>query len=184
MFDSLKAIALAFAASLWMAGVAEAQSVAFTFDDGPRLQQTPLLSPQQRNDALLTALAKHRVQAALFVTADNGANQPAGYALAKAWGDAGHAVGNHTTTHVDLNGAKTSLTQYQQEILDCDKIIAGLPGYQKWFRFTYLREGNTPEKRDGMRAFLKETGYRNAYVTLDTSDWRLDEKLVQGTLRR
>ena len=170
---------LALAPALFCAGtqVAQAQSVAFTFDDGPRLAGTPLMSPQQRNQALLDALAAHHVQAALFVTCGNGANQPAGYALAQAWGQAGHAVGNHTMTHPDLNSPKLSLAQYQQEISDCDRITSTLPGYQKWFRFTFLREGNTPEKRDGMRAFLQQTGYRNAYVSLDTSDWRLDEKL-------
>ncbi|NYE62284.1 peptidoglycan/xylan/chitin deacetylase (PgdA/CDA1 family) [Duganella sp. 1224] len=156
---------------------AHAQSVAFTFDDGPRLAETPLLSPQQRNQALLDALAAHKVSAALFVTCGNGADRPAGYALAQAWGQAGHAIGNHTMTHLDLNSAKVTLAQYQQEISDCDRITATLPGYQKWFRFTFLREGNTPEKRDGMRAFLAQRGYRNAYVSLDTSDWRLDEKL-------
>jgi len=158
-------------------GVAQAQSVAFTFDDGPRLEQTPLMSPQQRNQAMLDALAAHKVSAALFVTCDFGAAKPAGYALAKAWGDAGHALGNHTMTHLDLNAAKVTLAQYQREILDCDRITSTLPGYQKWFRFTFLREGNTPEKRDGMRSFLKEQGYRNGYVSLDTSDWRLDAKL-------
>lgn len=158
---------------------AQAQSVAFTFDDGPSVVSTPLLSAQARNQAMLDALAKHQVKAALFVTAENGATQPAGYALAKAWGDAGHAIGNHTMTHPDLHSDKLSLAQYQQEILDCDRIISTLPGYQKWFRFTYLREGNTPEKRDGMRGFLKQYGYRNAYVSLDTSDWRLDEKLTE-----
>jgi hypothetical protein len=30
-----------------------------------------------------------------------------------------------------------------------------------------------------MRAFLKAKGWRNAYVTLDTSDWRLDERLLK-----
>lgn len=158
---------------------ARAQSVAFTFDDGPKVAGTPILSAVERNQALLNALAKHGVKAALFVTAANGANQPAGYALAKAWGDAGHAIGNHTMTHPDLHNNKLSLMEYQQEILDCDRIISTLPGYQKWFRYTYLREGNTPEKRDGMRAFLKLHGYRNAYVSLDTSDWRLDDKLIE-----
>ncbi|MFZ6656749.1 polysaccharide deacetylase family protein [Undibacterium sp. TJN19] len=156
-----------------------AQSVAITMDDGPNVEETPLLSPQQRNQAILDALAKHRVKAALFVTASYGANQPLGYALAKAWGDAGHAIGNHTMTHPDLHNAKVSLAQYQQEILDCDQIIRTLPGYQKWYRYTYLREGNTPEKRDGVREFLKQQGYRNAYVSLDTSDWRLNEKLLE-----
>ena len=55
---------------------AHAQSVAFTFDDGPRLASGPLLSPDQRNAAILAALKKQGVQAALFVTAGNGADQP------------------------------------------------------------------------------------------------------------
>ena len=156
-----------------------AQSLAFTFDDGPSLAQTPRLSPQQRNQALLDALARHGVKAALFVTAGNGADRPEGLALARAWGVAGHAIGNHTMTHPDLNSPKLTLAQYQQEVLDCDQIIRTLPGYRQWLRFTFLREGNTPEKRDGMRAFLKQQGYRNAYVSLDTSDWRLNEELVQ-----
>lgn len=164
---------------LCTASAVQAQSVAFTFDDGPKLEATPHLSPVQRNQALLGALARHQVKAALFVTAGFGATEPGGDALARAWGEAGHALGNHTMRHPDLDSVKVSLAQYQQEVLDCDRVIAAMPGYQKWFRYTYLREGNTPEKRDGMRAFLKEQGYRNAYVSLDTSDWRLDDKLVE-----
>lgn len=168
---------------LCFAGAAQAQSVAFTFDDGPRLSAAPRLSPQQRNAALLDALARNKVQAALFVTANNGATKPEGLALARAWGEAGHAVGNHTMSHLDLNSEKVTLAQYQQEVLDCDAVIRALPGYRKWFRFTFLREGKTPEKRDGMRAFLAEQGYRNAHVTLDTSDWRLDA-LLTATLEK
>ena len=177
MLVVLRSAAMAALMAVAAMGAAYAQSVAFTFDDGPRLEETPLMSPQQRNQAMLDALAAHKVSAALFVTCDFGATKPAGYALAKAWGDAGHALGNHTMTHLDLAAKTVTLAQYQQEILDCDRITSTLPGYRKWFRFTYLREGDTPEKRDGMRAFLKEHGYRNGYVSLDTSDWRLDEKL-------
>jgi peptidoglycan-N-acetylglucosamine deacetylase len=158
---------------------ANAQSVAFTFDDGPHLSSTPRLSPQARNQALLDALSKHKVKSALFVTVNNGADRPEGLALARAWGTAGHVVANHTMSHPSLHSEKVTLEQYKQEVLDCDAVIRHLPGYQKWFRFAYLREGNTPEKRDGMRAFLKTQGYRNAYVSLDTSDWRLDQKLVE-----
>lgn len=164
------------------AQAAQAQSVAFTFDDGPSLGETPRMTATQRNAALLAALDKHHVRAALFVTLGNGADRPEGLALARAWGQAGHAVGNHTVTHLDLNSSKVTLAQYEQEVQACDSVIATLPNYRKWFRYTFLREGNTPEKRDGMRAFLKERGYRNAYVSLDTSDWRLNEVLV-ATLR-
>ncbi len=179
MHSSLPSISRALVAAClaFFPWLAFAQSVAFTFDDGPQLHQTPLMSPGQRNQALLAALEKHGVKSALFVTIANGADRPEGLALARAWGQAGHAVGNHTVTHLDLHGSAVTLVQYQKELLDCDAVIRTLPGYRKWFRFTYLREGNTPEKRDGMRQFLKEQGYRNAYVSLDTSDWRLDAKL-------
>ena len=159
--------------------IAAAQSVALTFDDGPNLAAMPQMSATQRNQAMLAALAKHELKGALFVTAGFGADTPAGYALAKAWSDAGHAIGNHTVHHPDLNSASVSLAHYQQEILACDKIISTFPGYQKWFRYTYLREGDTPEKREGMRNFLREQQYRNAYVSLDTSDWRFNEKLLE-----
>ena len=154
-----------------------AQQVALTFDDGPRTKPTALLTPAARNQALLDHLAKAGVPGALFVTLGNGADTAEGLALLRAWGAAGHRIGNHTVTHPDLNAAGVTLAAYQAELEACDKVIATVPGYRPWFRFTFLREGNTPEKRDGMRAFLKAKGWRNAYVTLDTSDWRLDEKL-------
>ena len=156
-----------------------AQSVAFTFDDAPNMAQLPRLTASERNAAMLAALAKHKVQAALFVTAANGAHQPEGNALVRAWGEAGHIIGNHTMTHPDLHSEAVTLARYQKEILDCDAVIRSMPGYRKWFRFTFLREGKTPEKRDGMRRFLAQQGYRNAYVSLDTSDWRLEEKLIE-----
>jgi peptidoglycan/xylan/chitin deacetylase (PgdA/CDA1 family) len=165
------------AALLW-GSLCQAQTVAFTFDDGPRLSATPLLSPQERNSALLAALEKYDVTAALFVTVQNGADRPEGLALARAWGEAGHDVGNHTVTHLDLNAGAVTLKQYQDELQACDTIIRELPGYRPWFRYTFLREGDTPEKRDGMREYLKSIGYRNARVSLDTSDWRLDAALA------
>ena len=165
------------AAALAAASAAQAQSVAITIDDGPNAGNTPRMSAQERNQAILGALAKHRVQAALFVTSGFGANTPQGLPLLQAWSKAGHAIGNHTVTHPDLE--KVPLAEYQRQVMECDRLIGAQPGYQKWLRFTYLREGNTPEKIDGMRSFLRDHGYRNAHVSLDTSDWRLNEKLEQ-----
>lgn len=168
----IAALAAALAVSL-----AQAQTLAITIDDGPNLASTPHLSAPERNKAMLDALAKHRVQAALFVTSGFGANTEKGLPLLQAWSKAGHAIGNHTVSHPDLE--KVSLAAYQKEVFECDRLISTLPGYQKWLRFTYLREGNTPEKIEGMRSFLRERGYRNAHVSIDTSDWRLNEALEE-----
>lgn len=172
---------LAIGAALSLAAVftlpVQAQTIALSFDDGPTIAPTPLLSPKQRNQAMLDALAKYRVKSVLFVTGSNGAHTPAGYALAKAWGDAGHLIGNHTMSHLDFNSEAVSLSQYQSEILACDAIIRTLPGYQKWFRYTYINLGNTPEKRAGMQGFLKQQGYRDAPVSFHVSDWEVDARL-------
>jgi peptidoglycan/xylan/chitin deacetylase (PgdA/CDA1 family) len=157
-----------------------AQSVAFTFDDGPQLRETPRLGAAARNMALLEALKRNHVKAALFVTLSFGADRPQGLALARAWGEAGQFIANHTVTHLDLNAKDTGLKQYQDEILACDAVIRVLPGFRPWFRFPFLREGDTPEKRDGMRIFLKNHGLRNASVSLDTSDWRLNAALEEA----
>jgi peptidoglycan/xylan/chitin deacetylase (PgdA/CDA1 family) len=165
------------AALLAAAAAAQAQTVAITIDDGPNDGSTPRMSPLERNQSMLRALARHRVQAALFVTSGFGADTAQGLPLLQAWSKAGHAIGNHTVTHPDLH--KVPLEEYQRQVLECDRLISSMPGYQKWLRFTYLREGDTPAKIDGMRQFLREQGYRNAHVTIDTSDWRLNEKLEE-----
>lgn len=121
-----------------------AQSVVVTFDDGPSLAATPRMTAAQRNAALLAALARHKVQAALFVTANNAATRPEGLALARAWGAAGHALGNHTMSHPDLHSPNVTLAQYQAKILERDRIIAALPGYQRSRRTTSLRCTNMP----------------------------------------
>ena len=41
-----------------------------------------------------------------------------------------------------------------------------------------LKEGETAAKRDDMRSFLAQNGYRNGHVTIDNSDWAVDQRLT------
>ena len=166
-------------AIMWLgvAVSANAQTVSFTFDDGPTLFQTPLMTPAERNEALLRHLRERAVQAMFFVTLNNGADRSEGFTLLKRLSDQGHLIANHTVTHSDFNSETTSLDSLAQEILACDEVIQTLPGYRKFFRFPFLREGAGTSKRDGIRMFLHEHGYRIGYVSIDTSDFLLDQKL-------
>ncbi len=167
---------LLFLLCLVTAGALRAQSVAFTFDDAVKTDDATRLTPAERNAALLGALRDARVKAALFLTMKWA--RGAGLELAREWGDAGHLIGNHTITHLYFNSPKVSLEDYEKEVLDCDTVIRDLPGYAKIFRFTFLKEGDTAEKRDGFRAFLKSVGYRPAPVSIDASDWYYNLRLL------
>jgi peptidoglycan/xylan/chitin deacetylase (PgdA/CDA1 family) len=148
-------------------------SVSVTMDDF-WFAETPMLSPAERNARILAALARHRVRATAFVIGKN-AEAEASAAMLAAWAKAGHTIGNHTYSHPYY--AKASFDDFAADVVRAETVLARLPGYERIFRFPYLSEGDTPEKRDRMRAFLRERGYRNGHVTVDASDWYVDSRL-------
>jgi peptidoglycan/xylan/chitin deacetylase (PgdA/CDA1 family) len=159
---------------------AAAQSLAITLDDGPMVEDTPLMTPEARNDAIVHHLQKRHVKALFFVTLINGTDRPEGLVLLRRLSDAGQLIGNHTDTHPDFNAETTTLDAFEEEILRCDDVIRPFRGYRKLFRFPFLKEGASQPKRDGIRDFLKEHGYRIGYVSIDTADWLLDAKLKEA----
>jgi peptidoglycan/xylan/chitin deacetylase (PgdA/CDA1 family) len=164
----------------WMAMVAMSysacatcQTIALTFDDGPNMADRVGLSPAARNAAILQQLADAHLKSILFVTRMDA--DPRRNALVRQWGTAGHQVGNHTATHPGFD--EVSLADFERELLACDKAIRNMPGYTRRFRFPYLKEGNTIEKRDGFREFLDANSYEAGPVSVDTSDWYYSQRL-------
>jgi hypothetical protein len=91
------------------------------------------------------------------------------------WSDDGHIIGNHSFSHRYFGGQDADALMV--DILKCEPLLAGCSGFRRLFRFPYLAEGKTAEGRDAMRALLRQHGYRNAHVTIDTSDWYIDNRL-------
>ena len=95
--------------------------VALTFDDGP----DPRLTPH-----VLRILAEHDVRATFFLM---GRNVLANPDLARAVVEAGHEVGNHTSTHLDLS--KVGCDDARREIREGTAQIEQVTGQRpKWFR--------------------------------------------------
>jgi peptidoglycan/xylan/chitin deacetylase (PgdA/CDA1 family) len=96
------------------------KAIYLTFDDGP----TPEITEWTLNE-----LKKYNAKATFFCI---GKNVKANSEIFKKIVDAGHSIGNHTNNH--LNGSKTSLSLYIDNILKAENTIQSEP---KLFRPPY-----------------------------------------------
>lgn len=155
----------------------EKPKISFSFDDGAT-QNFPGYKNADWNQLLIDKLTAENVQTILFVKGKNLDNE-AGRTIIKSWNDAGHLIANHTYSHPYFNSKKVSLNRFKQELVKNDSLINNYSNFTKLFRFPYLKEGNTIEKRDGFRVFLKEKEYKIGHVTVDASDWYINQRLVK-----
>jgi peptidoglycan/xylan/chitin deacetylase (PgdA/CDA1 family) len=106
-----------------------------------------------------------------FVNAKNIDGDPENAGVLKMWADSGLALGSHTFSHIDLNSA--SVQEFEDEIVVNEAVLQGLMGARDWhwFRYPFLHEGDTLEKRRAIRKYLADHGYKIAQVTLDFGDY-------------
>ena len=135
------------------------------------------LTATERNQSILNTLQTNSIKAALFVIGRN-IDSDEGKQLLSAWDKAGHLIGNHTYSHRNYNAPTANIEEYQQDILRAEALLKDFPRFRKYFRFPMLKEGDTAVKRDAMRSFFAKHGYRNGYVTIDNSDWAIDQRLT------
>jgi peptidoglycan/xylan/chitin deacetylase (PgdA/CDA1 family) len=127
-------------------------------------------------DGLLEALARHRIRAVGFVTWSN-VRDDADRALLRSWLDAGHELGNHSDRHLSLTStdAETWIEDVERARAQIQGLLAERGLTLRFFRFPFLREGETEAKLDAARAWLDRTGQRNVTVTIDNQDWSYEE---------
>jgi peptidoglycan-N-acetylglucosamine deacetylase len=152
------------------------RQVSFTFDDGST-RDMPNLKLEEWNEMILASLRKHDAMAVLFATVGPLQNEKGKYVLS-SWNNAGHKIANHTYTHPRFSDPSTTLEMFKEELMKNDSVIRAYSKFYQYFRFPYLKEGETKEKVEGFRAFLKEKGYKNGHVTIDASDWYIASRLV------
>src|SRR6267142_1299260 len=152
--------------------------LAITMDDFNWRDNTVRLTGAERNRAILGTLSANSLKAALFVIGRN-VDSADGKNLLGKWNDAGHMIGNHTYSHRNYATASMSAAVYAQDILRAEALLKDFKRFRKYFRFPMLKEGETAMKRDAMRTFLAGNGYRTGHVTIDNSDWIVDQRLTK-----
>jgi peptidoglycan-N-acetylglucosamine deacetylase len=135
------------------------KTISLTFDDGPH----PISTPQ-----LLDVLSAERVPATFFVLGNEAVQHPE---LIQRMTREGHAVGNHTLTHADLNDV--SAFRAREELVQTDRILRSLTSEATTsFRLPY---GGTTREEVGKNTLgilrAQQLGYHLSGYDFETLDW-------------
>lgn len=144
--------------------------VAITFDDlpwnGSGYSETEI---EGLTDTLLATLVEREVPATGMVTCRG---IRSGAPVLRKWLDAGMELGNHTTSHRDLNS--TPVEEWLADARACQERVREVADRPvRWFRYPMLHQGDERWVRDSVARSLRRWGHANAHVTIDNSEWLL-----------
>jgi peptidoglycan/xylan/chitin deacetylase (PgdA/CDA1 family) len=148
-----------------------AREIAITFDDAPR-EDSAYMTGDVRASRLIAAIKAAGIEQAAFFCVPRSRTK-AELARLEAYAAAGHIIANHSNTHPNLR--EMTAEAYLADIAAADELLKGMQNFRPWFRFPFLSEGNTREKRDAVRAGLRAMNYAQGYVTVDNYDFYLDD---------
>ncbi len=150
-----------------------AERLAITFDDLPLNGELPRGSTRSGiTRDVLAILDEQRVGPVYgFVNAGRPEHDADAERALRLWMAGGQRVANHTYRHSDLSQESTD--EFLRDVAQNEPTLERLDpsGHWRWFRYPFLHEGDTAEKRDAVRAALLARGYRIAQVTIDWQDY-------------
>ncbi|MDG2528933.1 polysaccharide deacetylase family protein [Caulobacter endophyticus] len=155
------------------AGLAQSFDVSVTVDDLPvHGALPPGMTRLSIARSHIETFKAHGVKEAFgFVNSAN-ATDVESNAVLDAWRAAGHPLGNHTASHLNLEKAET-LQAWIADLEAGEPAVAQRMKGQDWryLRFPNLTAGTRPERHQGAAAYLAAHGYKVAHVTISFSDW-------------
>lgn len=160
--------------------------LAFTFDDLPSHGALPAGTTRAEiARKLVAAFRAEKVPPVYgFVNGALIEQQPNDAEVLKIWRDGGNMLGNHTWSHPHLSAL--SPEEYEKEITRNESVISSAMGKEdwRWFRYPFLDEGDTPEKRARIRTFLGARGYKMAGVTMSFADYLWPEAYARCVAKK
>ena len=158
-------------------GVEWTPKVALTFDDLP--VHGPLPFGMSRADVAKSILAALQAKKAPptygFVNAKGLSDATDAADVLRLWRSAGHPLGNHTYSHINLN--TNSAEAFERDTAANEEALRSQMGDDgwRWLRYPFLREGETLDKRRAVRRFLAERRYEIAQVTMNFDDYAYND---------
>ena len=148
---------------------AAAWPVAVTVDDLPWAGREPAGGAAEKA-ALVVAMVEHLRAAGAPAVGFVNCGKPDQHLL-EPWRAAGLELGNHQQDHANANTVAPEV--WLAGVAACtDALDDHAP--VRFFRYPYLRNGGTAERRDQLaRALTAEHGLRLARVTIDNHEWKL-----------
>lgn len=152
--------------------------MALTFDDLPGTafpagDRCNAEAVAKWNEKILATLRNHHAPATGFVNSGRDCMKRALPSILESWLRAGHQLGNHTAHHVDAHAV--SIADFERDVIAGEtplrEILRKHGQALIWFRYPMLHTGLTAATRDEIAAFLKQRGYRNGVVTLDSDEF-------------
>jgi peptidoglycan-N-acetylglucosamine deacetylase len=149
------------------------QQVAFTFDDLPAHGDLPPGETRLEigQSIVGTLHDQHMPPVYGFINAQKLEKTPDDISVLKAWRAGGNPLGNHAYSHPSFN--ELTPEQFEADIAKNEPVLSKLMEGQDWhwFRYPFLWEGDTLEKRHAVRSYLQKNGYQIAQVSLDFEDY-------------
>lgn len=159
----------------------QASDIAWTIDDLPiHSVDNNVYSRVQMAQMILATLKKHDLPPVYgFVNGTTVENHSEGVDVLNAWTAASQPIGNHTYSHDDLS--KMTLKEYLSDIDRNEDVLKMFSNGMdfKIFRYPFLKEGETKEKREGIRSHLSQNGYKIAQVTIDYWDFQWNRPVAR-----
>ncbi|GDY56250.1 hypothetical protein SVIO_068730 [Streptomyces violaceusniger] len=140
--------------------VIPSKTIALTFDDGPDPRWTP---------EILDVLRRHKVRGTFFVLGQMVIRHPE---LVRRMRAAGHEVGVHTFSHVDLSYQDKG--RMDRELAQSQLALAGAAAItSSLFRAPYASKVRALDDRTWpVQQHIGSKGYISAFVDTDSEDWK------------
>lgn len=153
-----------------------AQQVAITIDDFPfRRMGLPKKDESEMIEKLYDHLDRFGIKATGFL--NSGRLKPENENGLRDFLKRGHKFGNHTHRHLNIDKVGANIF-----IADIDSGWVNGKNYinTNYFRYPYLRRGNTLERRDSVYAHLNKNGYTIAPISIDNNEWIYNRDYVKA----